>query len=91
MIDSSELTPQGDGHMLRWTVRNHTSGTLAMIAVELSLLDSTGEIVLRRVFLPDQTGAPEALTAGQPWLGELYFKVQAERQFSTYRLLGFYP
>lgn len=91
VIDSSELSPQGDGHLLRWTVQNTTDRTLAMMAVEMSLLDSSGELVLRRVFLPDQAGAPEALSAGQLWLGELYFTVQAERQFSAYRLLGFYP
>lgn len=91
LIEASELTPLGDGHILRWTVRNTTDRNLAMIAVEITLLDSLEKLALRRVVLPDQADAPKALAAGQSWMGTLYFSVDADRQFSAYRLVGFYP
>lgn len=91
VIETSELSPLGDGHILRWTVRNTTDRNLATIAVEITLLDSAEKLVVRRAVLPAEAGAPQVLEPGQSWLGELYFAVDADRQFSAYRLVGFYP
>jgi len=76
---------------LQWTVRNTTNHPLGMSAVELSLLEDTGKVAIRRVFLPSQTGAPEVLAAKQSWSGELNLLVDAERQLGGHRLQNFYP
>lgn len=91
VIDSSELIQKGDGHLLRWTVRNSTDRPLGVTALELTLLQGAGQIVLRRVLLPTQTGAPEVLGANRSWSAELALTVKTDENFSDYRLLSFYP
>lgn len=91
VIDSSELIQTEDGHVLRWTVRNATKHVLAMTALELTLMENGTQLVLRRVLLSTQTGAPESLAAGQSWAGELSLAANLDLKFSDYRLLSFYP
>lgn len=91
VIDSSELIQRGEGHALRWTVRNTTAQVLGMTSLELTLMNGPEKVVLRRVFSPEQTGAPEVLAPGQSWSGELMVRADAESTFSDYRLLSFYP
>jgi predicted Zn finger-like uncharacterized protein len=90
IIDSSELIQRDEGHALRWTVRNATANVLRMSSLELTLMDGPEKVVLRRVFSPDQTGAPEVLAQGQSWSGELIFYVDVNLRFSDYSLLSFY-
>lgn len=90
IIDSSELIQRGEGHALRWTVRNATSHVLRMTSLELTLMNGPEKVVLRRVFSPEQTGAPEVLAQGQSWSGELIVRVDADLSFSDYSLLSFY-
>jgi len=91
VIERSQWLLRDDGHVLQWTVRNTTNHPLGMSAVELSLLEDTGKVAIRRVFLPSQTGAPEVLAAKQSWSGELNLLVDAERQLGGHRLQNFYP
>lgn len=91
VIDSSSLVQSSEGHRLNWSVRNTTSHVLGMTALELSLLDGQGKLVLRRVLFSDQTGAPLLLKPGQSWSGALKLMVSSELGFSDYRLLSFYP
>lgn len=91
VIDSSSLVQRSQDHLLTWSVRNSTARALGMTALELSLLDGQGNVVLRRVLLSDQTGAPTLLQPGQSWSGALAVMVAPELGFSDYRLLSFYP
>ena len=90
IIDSSDLIQRGEGHALRWTVRNATAHELRMTSLELTLMNGPEKVVLRRVFSPEQTGAPEVLAQGQSWSGELIVRVDDDLKFSDYRLLSFY-
>lgn len=91
VIDSSSLVQRSDDHVLTWSVRNTTRRVLGTTALELSLMDPQGQLVLRTVVLPAQTGAPTTLSPGQSWSGSLKVRVSPELVFSDYRLLSFYP
>jgi predicted Zn finger-like uncharacterized protein len=91
VIDSSSLVQRSEDHLLTWTVRNTTSSALGMTALELSLSDGQGQLVMRRVFLSEQVGAPYMLQPGQSWSGALKLMVLPELSFSDYRLVSFYP
>ena len=91
VIDSSSLVQRSEDHVLTWSVRNTTRSVLGMTALELSLMDPQGKLVLRTVLLPAQTGAPPTLSPGQSWSGSLKVQVSPELVFSDYRLLSFYP
>jgi predicted Zn finger-like uncharacterized protein len=91
VIDSSELILIDDGHVLRWTIRNQTERPLGTTALEVSLMQGADQLVIRRVLWPEQIGAPEVLAPRQSWSGELALSVDAEKKFSDYRLLSFYP
>ena len=91
VIDSSSLVQRSEDHALTWSVRNTTGNVLGMTALELSLMDGQGKLVLRTVLIPVQTGAPLTLSPGQSWSGGLKVQVLPELAFSDYRLLSFYP
>lgn len=91
VIDSSSLEQRSEDHLLTWTVRNTTPSALGMTALELSLLDGQGKLVMRRVLLLEQAGAPDMLQPGQSWSGALKLTVLSELSFSDYRLVSFYP
>jgi len=91
VIDSSSLVQRSDDHVLTWSVRNTTRRVLGATAMELSLLDPQGKLVLRTVILPAQAGAPQTLSPGQSWTGSLKVLVSPELVFSDYRLISFYP
>jgi predicted Zn finger-like uncharacterized protein len=91
VIDSSELIQTDNGHVLRWTIRNQTERPLGTTALEVSLMQDADQLVIRRVLWPEQIGAPEVLAPRQSWSGELALSVDAEKKFSDYRLLSFYP
>ena len=91
VIDSSSLVQRSEDHVLTWSVRNTTRSVLGMTALELSLMDQQGKLVLRTVILPSQTGAPPTLSPGQSWSGSLKVLVSPELLFRDYRLLSFYP
>lgn len=91
VIDSSSFVQRSEDHVLTWSVRNTKRSVLGMTALELSLMDQQGKLVLRTVLLPAQTGAPPTLSPGQSWSGSLKVQVSPELVFSDYRLLSFYP
>lgn len=91
VIDSSSLVQRSDDHVLTWSVRNATHRAVGSTALELSLMDQQGKLVLRTVVLPEQAGAPQTLSPGQSWSGSLKILVSPELVFSDYRLLSFYP
>lgn len=92
VIESSSLVQHESGHVLSWTLRNSTRHGLGMTALELSLMDEGGQLVLRRVVLPEQAGAPDVLASGATWSGELGLTfTDPALVFRDYRLLSFYP
>jgi predicted Zn finger-like uncharacterized protein len=91
VIDSSSLVQRSDDHVLTWSVRNTTRRVLGTTAMELSLLDAQGKLVLRTVILSAQARAPQTLSPGQSWSGSLKVLVSPELVFSDYRLISFYP
>jgi predicted Zn finger-like uncharacterized protein len=91
VIDSSSLVQRSDDHVLTWSVRNTTHRVLGSTAMELSLMDQQGKLVLRTVVSPAQAGTPQTLLPGQSWSGSLKVLVAPELVFSDYRLLSFYP
>lgn len=91
VIDSSSLVQRSEDHVLSWSVRNTTNRVLGMTALELSLMDEQGKLVLRTVVMPEQAGAPSTLSPGQSWSGTLKVLVSPDRVFSDYRVLSFYP
>ncbi|MDB5879016.1 MAG: hypothetical protein JWQ41_2430 [Variovorax sp.] len=55
--------PGGEGYQLAFTLRNRAAIPLAMPAVEVTLLDTQEQAVVRRVLLPADFNAPEVLAA----------------------------
>ena len=55
--------PGGEGYQLAFTLRNRAAIPLAMPAVEVTLLDTQEQAVVRRVLLPADFNAPEVLPA----------------------------
>lgn len=91
VIESSSLVQRSDDHVLAWSVRNTTRRVLGTTALELSLTDPQGKMLLRTVVLPEQSGMPPTLSPGQSWSGSLRVLISTELDFSGYRLLSFYP
>jgi hypothetical protein len=91
VIESSSMTPQEGGLVLRWSVRNVTTQTLEMPALELTWLDGQDKALVRRVLRPTEQAAPSALAAGQIWSGQLQLLPAEGLQPVGYRLVSFYP
>lgn len=91
LIDSSSLTPHGEGLLLNWSVRNATAHALQMPALELTLLDAQDKALVRRVLSASAQGAPSSLASGQVWEGRLHLTPEAGVSPAGYRLLSFYP
>jgi predicted Zn finger-like uncharacterized protein len=91
VIESSSFIHRSQDHALNWTVRNTSSRTLGMTALELSLMQGPENVLMRRVFRPEETGAPELLAPGQSWSGRMSIQMEANLIFSDYLLMSFYP
>lgn len=95
VIDSSALVRRlGNFHSFDLVLKNTADMPLALPALELSLTDTSDQIISRRVFLPEEwPDAPEVL----PALGSLTvsFRLSLAVDESTpmagYRALVFYP
>ncbi|MEB0110298.1 zinc-ribbon and DUF3426 domain-containing protein [Variovorax sp. RTB1] len=86
----------GDGYRLSFTLRNAASVPLAMPAIELSLLDTQEQAVIRRVLLPADFGAPAELAARGERVASMPLALDAAQAASLppvagYRLVAFYP
>ena len=97
-IDGAAFTREkvGDGYRLSFTLRNAASVPLAMPAVELSLLDTQEQAVVRRVLLPADFGAPAELAARGERVASMPLALDAAQAASLppvagYRLVAFYP
>ncbi len=76
------------------TLRNSANLPLATPALELALTDLQERVLVRRVVLPSEIGAPRALAARGEFNGASVLSVAAAAEPSAitgYRLVAFYP
>ena len=86
----------GDGYRLSFTLRSAASVPLAMPAIELTLLDTQEQAVVRRVLLPAEFGAPDVLPARADRAASLPLalggaEAAALPPIAGYRVVAFYP
>lgn len=91
VIENSSMTPRDGALALLWSVRNVTTQTLEMPALELTWLDAQDKALVRRVLRPTEQNAPPALAPGQVWSGQLHLLPEQGLQPMGYRLVIFYP
>ena len=93
-IDSSSFThdPQGF-YSVQLRIKNTEHFILAAPHVELSLLDVYDDVVLRRVFAPDELKLVEQMTPLRDTRASLEFDLDAHvaQRVTGYRVLLFYP
>jgi predicted Zn finger-like uncharacterized protein len=86
----------GDGYRLSFTLRNAASVPLSMPAIELTLLDTQEQAVIRRVLLPAEFGAPAVLPARAERASSLPLVLSGTEAavlppIAGYRVVAFYP
>ncbi|QFZ81637.1 DUF3426 domain-containing protein [Variovorax paradoxus] len=86
----------GNDYRLSFTLRNAATVPLAMPAIELSLLDSQEQAVVRRVLTPTDYGAPGVLAARADRAASLPLTLSASEAaalppIAGYRVEAFYP
>lgn len=84
-------TPNGL-YQLKIALKNHASISVATPAIELTLTDAQEKIILRRILLPTELGAPTELAAHDEWAGAISVSLSGDAlQVVGYRMLSFYP
>ncbi|MGJ7582497.1 zinc-ribbon and DUF3426 domain-containing protein [Variovorax sp. RHLX14] len=86
--------PSGEGYQLSFTLRNRAAVPLAMPAVELTLLDTQEQAVVRRVLLPADFNAPDVLPASTERSTTLPLALSAAPALAPvagYGIAAFYP
>ncbi|MEG2767392.1 MAG: DUF3426 domain-containing protein, partial [Comamonas sp.] len=79
-------------YRLGLSIQNQAPTLVAMPAVELTLTDAQDQVLVRKVFNPDEIGAPAELAARSEWNGSLPVMTQGlHLQVSGYRVMAFYP
>ncbi len=95
VIDSSSFLKERNdaaAYQLQMSIKNISSLSVAMPALELTLTDVRDRTVLRRVLLRTDLGAPAELAPGSTWSATVSMQVaQGADQVAGYRLLAFYP
>ncbi len=93
VIESSSFNKaRGDSYQLVFVIKNRATLPLSMPAMELTLTDTQDQPVLRRVFLPQEMGAPAELPALGEWTSSVAVVVTTGgARVAGYRLLAFYP
>ena len=91
VIESSQFTEQDGVFLLRWSLRNATSHALQMPDLELTLLDSQDQTVVKRVVTVGESNSPQSLAPEAVWHGQLQFLLEDKWRPTGYRLISFYP
>lgn len=79
-------------YRLGLSLQNQSITSVATPAVELTLTDSQDQILVRKVLLPTDIGAPTELAAHSEWTGTLNVATKGLLlQVSGYRVMAFYP
>ena len=95
-VDNSGLVrvEKSDLYRLQVTLRNRSSGPVAVPALELTLNDNTGKALARRVLRPVDLGVTEATLAagrGLPLQATLQTRFPGPESVSGYTIELFYP
>ena len=79
-------------YRLELSIQNQATTSVATPAVELTLTDAQDQVLVRKVLLPSDIGAPVELAAQTEWEGSLSVVTQGlHLAVSGYRVLAFYP
>ncbi|HEY4664374.1 MAG TPA: DUF3426 domain-containing protein [Comamonas sp.] len=79
-------------YKLDLSMQNQAQLSVATPAVELTLTDGQGQVLVRKVLNPNEIGAPAELVARGEWNGTLPVKTQGlNLPVSGYRVTAFYP
>ncbi|GAB4210952.1 MAG: hypothetical protein Fur007_00230 [Rhodoferax sp.] len=94
-VEQASLAQRAPGtYSLQAVVRNASALRLAMPALELTLTDTQGAPVIRRVLRADELKAPSELTANQRWTVDATLSIDpavTQDRVSGYQVLAFYP
>jgi len=94
LIENSSFSeaPSG-GYMVQLRLKNTEHYPVATPALELSLLDLQDQVVLRRVFTPEELGLDDHLLALREVRAHVNFDLQAaaSQRITGFRALVFYP
>ena len=94
-IDSAGFTKAGtrsDLYQLQVALKNQARTPVAMPALELTLTDAQNQVLLRRVLLPAELGAPAQLAAQGEWAGRAQVQLSGPALgLAGYSVLAFYP
>lgn len=95
VIEASSFVKERDGdatYLLEVGLKNRAAYEIATPALELTLVDVSDEVLVRRVLQPHDLAAPEALAAQALWTGNMRLRVtQQAARVAGYRVLVFYP
>ena len=91
LIDGSRLVRTDEGYRVEWTLRNRSFWPQRAPALELTLMDEGGDVLVRRVVRPAEMSAPARLEPAQAWDAVLALQWPQEQNVSGYKLLIFYP
>jgi predicted Zn finger-like uncharacterized protein len=92
VIQHASLTQNDAGYYkMSLAVKNTSEQKVAMPAVELSLLDANGAIMLRRVLSPEDLRAPEILAQQKVWEAEWMIQIAVPLPLSNYKIQVLYP
>ena len=91
VIESAQFTEQDGIFQLRWTLRNATLQALQTPDLELTLLNSQDQALVRRVVRVAESNSPPSLAPAAFWSGQLHLHLEAGLIPSGYRLVNFYP
>ena len=79
-------------YRLGLSIQNQAATAVATPALELTLMDGQEQVLVRKVFMPEQIGAPLELAARSEWNGTLSVQTQGlHLQVAGYRVMAFYP
>ncbi|MDT7834390.1 zinc-ribbon and DUF3426 domain-containing protein [Aquabacterium sp. OR-4] len=84
-------TPEGAQYRFSVSLRNRADLALAMPAVELSLTDASGRLVVRKVLRAAELGAPQALVAAGQELSLQALVATGGQSIDGYTVELFYP
>lgn len=94
LIESSHFSEaQGGGYALQIQLKNTKNFPIATPSLELSLLDIQDQVVVRRVFTPDELGLDDHVLAQREVRSRLQFdlEVDASQRIEGFRAMVFYP
>ena len=92
VVDSTSLTrpPGASGFLLGVTLHNRAEHPVAAPHIELSLTDTRGQVVLRRVLTPTEFRQPGMLPGQADAIWSLEF-TSSDSRITGYTLAAFYP